>query len=117
MEDKAEEERYRWATSNTQKIVPSGKVHQPPAAVWKTVKQLWDVTLMGKRFSEMGKRFSDDDGRAVYQFTNVCVRCCCKLTQLSTQLQLTIILIANKQNSACVEYFQTKFVQCVDVTK
>jgi len=23
----------------------------------------------------MGKRFSDDDGRAVYQFTHVCVRC------------------------------------------
>jgi len=50
---------------------PSGKLHQhaphPPAAVWKTVKQLRDVTLMGKRFS-------DDDDRAVYQFTHVCVR-------------------------------------------
>jgi len=72
MEDEAEEKavplRHEQYTENS----PSGKVHQraprPPAAVWKTVKRLRDVTLMGKRFS-------DHDGRAVCQFTHVCVRC------------------------------------------
>ena len=68
MEDEAEEEvvplGHEQYTENSQ----SGKVHQraplPHAAVWKTVKWLRDITLMGKRFG--------DDGGCVSIYSCLC---------------------------------------------
>ena len=72
MEDEAEVEAVPLGHEQYTENSPSGEVHEraprPPASVWTTVKLLRDVILMGNRFS-------DDDGRAVYQFTHVCVRC------------------------------------------
>ena len=63
MEAEAEEEAVLLGHEQYTENSPSEEVHQralhPPAVVWKTVKLLRDVTLMGKRFS-------DDDGRALY---------------------------------------------------
>jgi len=51
---------------------PSGNVLQraarKTAAVWKTVKRLKDVSLMGKILC-------NDEGRDVYQYSHVCVFC------------------------------------------
>ena len=70
MEDETEEEAVPLGREQYTDNSPSGKAHQremlAPAAVWTTVKRLKDVTLMGKRFD-------DDDGRALYEFSHVCV--------------------------------------------
>ena len=72
MEDETEEEAVPLGREQYTDNSPSGKAHQremrAPAAVWTTVKRFKDVTLMGKRFN-------DDDRRALYEFSHVCVLC------------------------------------------
>ena len=72
MEDEVVEEAQPLGREQYTENSPSGNVLQraarKTAAVWKTVKSLKDVSLMGKILC-------NDEGRDVYQYSHVCVFC------------------------------------------
>jgi len=72
MEDKVVKEAQPLGREQYTENSPSGNVLQraarKTAAVWKTVKRLKDVSLMGKILC-------NDEGRDVYQYSHVCVFC------------------------------------------
>jgi len=72
MDDEVVEEAEPLGLEQYTENSPSGNVLQRAACktaeVWKTVQRLKDVSLMGKILC-------NDEGRDVYQYSHVCVRC------------------------------------------